>query len=656
MCNSITGGKYWLFLSILFILLIVSACGKNSATVSSSPFSNIPQGKGTAPEPGTDGKPIPYPYGHSESMIVSNGVDFVGSDNGKVYAFNGANGHILWQNNAGNPVDVFAVTNDTVYAYANSVSSGVVYALASGNGNIIWRYRVNDYISGALSGNIVYVTTAATGNKPVLYALRASDGALLWRYNAHSATPGLLAASDGVVYYAEISGLDSNFSEYISALQASDGHVLWRLHTATSDGYAYGISAPVDGVVYISTDPGAAYAVRASDGKVLWHIARSPAFGSDPVPAPVSPLVEHGVVYVSGTQGAGGEMQMLYALRVSDGQQLWSKAIGSNPGPIADQPVLANDVLYMNNAGKVSALRATDGSTLWQSPGTSAFGPLIALNGQLYVNSSDGVFVLRASDGAQLWKQSIPNHGVDMTGLTPEAASSDIVYAASEDGVVQAFNASDGHPLWRYAIQEKGQLTGVVTAAFITFTNATSYQQALRMITDLGLQTSNTCAFAWKPQTSGDYFSTSHSLFVVSSVGAAPLWLYRLKASSNVASVNVNTTMSCPAYQVGQKFNPPHISPGQVGTYLRVIFSSGNYDAVLNAINNLGFRVANPCYEQARARGSKPAWSLMGQEDSFAQAYTLVLATTNNNAATWQSQLRSLHGVTKVEAPFKASC
>ncbi len=114
--------------------------------------------------------------------------------------------------------------------------------------------------------------------------------------------------------------------------------------------------------------------------------------------------------------------------------------------------------------------------------------------------------------------------------------------------------------------------------------------------------------------------------------------------------------MSCPAYQVGQKFNPPHISPGQVGTYLRVIFSSGNYDAALNAINNLGFRVANPCYEQARARGSKPAWSLMGQEDSFAQAYTLVLATTNNNAATWQSQLRSLHGVTKVEAPFKASC
>src|SRR5260370_34715470 len=137
-----------------------------------------------------------------------------------------------------------------------------------------------------------------------------------------------------------------------------------------------------------------------------------------------------------------------------------------------------------------------------------------------------------------------------MTGLTPEAAASDIVYTASEDGVVQAFNGSDGHPLWRYAIQEKGQPTGVVTAAFITFTNATSYQQALRMITDLGLQTSNTCAFAWKPQTSGDYFSTSHSLFLDSSGVAAPLWLYRLKASPNVAPGNVNTTINCTPYQV----------------------------------------------------------------------------------------------------------
>src|SRR5260370_7802205 len=189
MRNTITGDKYWLFLSILFILLIVSACGKNSATVSSNPFSNIPQGKGTTPEPGTDGKAIPYPYGLSESMIGSNGVDFVGSDNGKVYAFNGANGHILWQNDAGNPVDVFAVVNGTVYAYANSDSSGVMYALASSNVNIIWRYRVNDYISGALSGNIVYVTPPPPVNTPALSPLRPTASALPSPSNPHPATP-----------------------------------------------------------------------------------------------------------------------------------------------------------------------------------------------------------------------------------------------------------------------------------------------------------------------------------------------------------------------------------------------------------------------------------------------------------------------------------
>ena len=656
MRESITRNKCVFFLLLLFILVVISSCGKNGvATTASSPFSNIPRGTGTTPEPGTDGKPLPYPYGHSESMVASNGVDFVGSDNGRLYALNGADGSILWQYDAGQPVTVAAVVSGTVYAYANKSSSAVAYALNASSGQVIWQYRVGDYVSQAIvDSGIVYISSAATGNNAVLYALQAANGALLWRYNAHTANPGLLAASGGMVYCAAISAFDPNFIEYISALRASDGHLLWRLRTASSDGPAFGISAPADSIVYISANAGAVYAVRVSDGALLWHIARVPGPGSPPVPASVAPLVSNGVVYVTGKQEAGGGMQTLDALRASDGTQIWSKPVNSGPGPLAAQPLLVNGVLYLDNADGVTALRASDGAALWQNQGNAAAGPMIALNGLLYVNSWDGVFVVHASDGALLWKQNIPNHNTEMSGLTPETVAGTIVYVASEDGVVEAFAASNGHLLWRYAIQEKGVPTGIVDNAFITFTNATSYQQALRMITDLGLQTSNTCAFAWKPQTTGDYFSTSHALFVVSSVGAAPLWLYRLKASPNVASVNVDTIMSCPMEQANQQ--PSYIAPGQVGTYVRVTFSSANYDAALNAINNLGFRLANPCYDQARARGKKPTWSLVGQETTFAQTRSLLLATTRANATTWRGQLQALSGVTKVDAPFYSSC
>lgn len=655
MRDPIFRNKGMFFLLLLFILVVISSCGKNGiATTASSPFSNIPQERGSTPEPGTDGKPIPYPYGHSESMIPSNGIDYVGSDNGKAYAFQGTNGKILWQNNTGNPVDVFAVSNGTVYAYANGASSGVIYALSASNGNILWHYDVSDYISGALPGSIIYVTTGATGNHAVLYALRASDGALLWSYTAHTTMPGLLAASDGIVYYAEIaSEPGSSVNEVITAFQGENGHILWRLHTTPSDGIISGISAPANGVVYFSANSGAAYAIRVSDGALLWHIARASGLGSPPVSAFVSPLVENGFVYVSGKQGGLGE-QALFALRADDGMQIWSKTLNGIPEPFAGQPLLANGVLYINTAGNIYALRAADGSTLWQSHGLDVFGPVSMNNGQLYGSSVDGVFVLRASDGALLWKQAILDHSTEMTGLTPQTVDGDIMYVASENGIVQALSMSNGHQLWRYAIQENGVPTGVVDSAFITFTNAISYQQALRMITDLGLQTSNTCAFSWKPQSAAQNFPESHNLFVVATVGSAPLWLSRLKASPNVSMVNVQTVFSCPA-DIGNQ-QPLYIPKSQVGTYVRVTFSGGSYDAALNAINNLGFRLANPCYEQARARGSKPTWSLMGQETSFAQTHSLLLATTNMNATTWRSQLQALPGVTQVNAPFKASC
>lgn len=656
MRDTIFKNKGMFFLLLLFVLVVISSCGMNSAvTTSSSAFSNIPRAKGSTPEPGTDGKPIPYPYGHSESMIPANGIDYLGSDNGRVYAFQGTNGNILWQNNTGNPVDVFAVSNGTVYAYANSASNGVLYALSASNGNILWHYGASDYISGVLPGAIIYVTTAATGNHAILYALRASDGALLWRYDFHTITPGLLAASDGIVYYAEVAGEPgSNANEDIIALQGDNGHILWRLHTTASDGMISGISATVNGVVYLSANSGAAYAVRVSGGTLLWHVARATGLGGPPVPATLSPLVANSIVYVSGKQDGGGGSQTLYALRTSDGAQVWSKSFSREPGPFASQPLLANGVLYFNDNGDIYALRATDGSTLWQSRGFDVFGSISMSNGQIYGSGVDNVLVLDASNGSLLWKQAISDHSSEATGLTPQTVGGDIMYVASENGIVQALSMSNGHQLWRYAIQEKGVPTGVVDSASITFTNATSYQQALRMITDLGLQTSNACALSWKPQSAAQGFAESHNLLVVAMVGSAPLWLYRLKASPNVSGVNVNPVFSCPMELANQQ--PLYIPRNQIGTYVRVTFSGGSYDATLNAINNLGFRLANPCYEQARARGSKPAWSLMGQETTFAQTHSLLLATTNINATTWRSQLSALPGVTQVTAPFKASC
>jgi hypothetical protein len=96
-----------------------------------------------------------------------------------------------------------------------------------------------------------------------------------------------------------------------------------------------------------------------------------------------------------------------------------------------------------------------------------------------------------------------------------------------------------------------------------------------------------------------------HALLIVANVNSAPLWLNRLKATAGVEDVQVAGAHSCPAERVdSSSFRLPL---QQMGTFLQVTFlPTMSYNNALEAISNLWFRMADPCYEQARAQGTKP--------------------------------------------------
>ncbi len=72
-----------------------------------------------------------------------------------------------------------------------------------------------------------------------------------------------------------------------------------------------------------------------------------------------SPVVEQGVVYT----GSGGGT--LYALKASNGALLWSYQTAASPGNVAS-PAIANGVVYYGSAdGLVYALNASTGTKLW---------------------------------------------------------------------------------------------------------------------------------------------------------------------------------------------------------------------------------------------------------------------------------------------------
>jgi outer membrane protein assembly factor BamB len=664
--REITVWKAIILLLSVLALLSLSACGRTLGTPAHSPFSNVPTGTGNNPEPGTNGEPQVSPTGHSESILTGDNVAFVGSDNGKLYAFNATSGKVEWQRLLGGPVFVNTVAGGVVYASTNASSStssgigtGSVYAVSSASGQVLWQFSrpSTDVVSVMVSDGMVLVGTGSQGNQDTIFALDASSGRVLWERTEATSIPGLLGAAGGIVYTAEASSPDPFGRSTLVALDAGTGRILWQLTLQQNDGFPGGLPAESTGVLYMETSDGAVYALSASTGAVLWHAPASQPMGEPPAPpVPVSPVMANGFVYAGSTTG-------VTAYRAADGTVVWhyqDRAIG----PFLPQPVLVSGVIYVNAGTQVAALRVGDGTVLWKSPAAGGLdGPMLVTDG-VVISNGGTVFALRASDGGQIWQSTFVPEGSRMAGpvglpvAVGTSSAGGVVCIGSDDGVVHALRASDGNQLWHYAIPELPvPLLMPVFNAAVTFTPSTTFSQALEAVTNLGLKTYLLCTPGWTNLSSLQAsFPTDHNLTVEATVASAPVWFDRLKALPIVATSQPNVFASCPLEQPSN--GPAPLSQQQAGAYLKAIFSGNtSYDTALEGIDGLGFRLAVPCYEQKRAKGDRPTWQPLSEQGVFSQSHhSLVLATTTENSTIWLQQLQSLSGVQTVTSPFTASC
>jgi outer membrane protein assembly factor BamB len=219
---------------------------------------------------------------------------------------------------------------------------------------------------------------------------------------------------------------------HLYALRASDGSVLWTYNALTP---AEPLSpVVVDGIAYLNLQSGSMDVLRADTGVVLWQVSDLPL-----LPLPLS---THGVVYALTQHG------YLYALRASDGFTVWSVALNAaDPLP----PVIMLDgVIYVGAFdGSVDALRENDGSMLWRHQG-GAGGPasITVIQGVIYlafyattgVNTIASITALRTSDGFVLWRYT-PH--VSARQLAP-VVGDDLVLIALQDGSIDALRASSG--------------------------------------------------------------------------------------------------------------------------------------------------------------------------------------------------------------------
>jgi outer membrane protein assembly factor BamB len=591
------------------LVLIVAAFALVIGSITRTPgwYSGPKPTGALTPVPGNAQTPVAHPDGHYESLVTANGVTYVSADNGDVYAFQVSSGALLWRHETPGAITVHTVSNGIVYTV--SPLDHTIYALRAESGAIAWQRTVDINVFGfAIADGAVFASgNTSSGGSAAIHAFQASNGAPLWSYSAAVAMPGSLVVADGIVYahpFPDHGPASSGPS--LLALRASDGQALWS--HATPDGTDFEGPMVADGVIYIVAETvagdrisGVAVdALASGSGKPLWRYTNA----GDGIDPGNSPVLADGALYVSATNN-------LYALRAADGAPLWRAAKpGSNARPYSQVLVGDGGVYYNAGLGDIYALRQSDGAQLWWKHINNSVMGMTEEQGRLDVMTQLNLaYALRASDGSPLWQQPIDYFATWQTDSPPYAVADGIVTVGTDRGRVEAIRASDGTVLWRFNIPLRPVLPDPVYRANVTFDPSVSYAQALRAVTDLGLQTAGSgCDPNWGPQ--GGATPWDHWLLVASTPLAPPGWLDPLGKIAGVKAVQPNPVFNCGMIPSngGQKPSPM----AQVGIYVRVNFSPGtDYDAALAQVDALGFRLGNPCYEHQPA-GAQAQWTPMG--------------------------------------------
>ena len=236
----------------------------------------------------------------------------------------------------------------------------------------------------------------------------------------------------------------------VSALDPATGALLWRQKIES-----IGTAAPtvVGDLLYIVGRDNRGWAIRASDGKVIWTIdgERAPA-GYVGGPGPV---VDNRIAVLP---FAGG--QVVAVLRQS-GVRSWSGIVGGQREvsayatvirDVGADPVLDGGKLYASNAaGKLAAIDAGRGDRIWTAQ-DGTMGTVLPVGGSLFMVSDANELVrLDAATGERIWGTPMPNflkrkvfrRKAIHAHFGPILAGGRLI-VASDDGVIRGYDPVSG--------------------------------------------------------------------------------------------------------------------------------------------------------------------------------------------------------------------
>ncbi len=309
------------------------------------------------------------------SAVVGDGLVFVGSTRGRLYAVRLADGEKAWSAQLGGAIEAPALLLDRNVCVG--ATDGTLYAFEAASGETRWvfderwTFKTGDKIVGAANwarspgGEARRIFVGSYDFR--LYCLDAETGEKLWHYEADNYINGGPAVDEGRVVFG---GCDA----VLRVLSVADG-----AEKAAVDVGSYVAASPAlrDGFAYVGTMDGPFVAADLSSGRIAWEYAEADdAFYA-------SAAVSDDRVVVGSRDG------FVHAMDRRTGRPLWTFETG---GEVDSSPVICGDEVVVGSGdGSLYVLALADGTKRWsfELGGGVTASPAVA-GDRLVIGSTNG--------------------------------------------------------------------------------------------------------------------------------------------------------------------------------------------------------------------------------------------------------------------------
>lgn len=257
-----------------------------------------------------------------------------------------------------------------------------------------------------------------------------------------SASGGGLAVAGGRLYVASAHA-------FLAVLDAQTGQEIWR----------HRFDAPLTGTpvvqgdrVFVSAADSTMWSLDTTTGRVDWTVPGTPSI-SMMARGPAPAISGDNVILAT----SAGELR---AFRRANGADAWSRVVaGRRTGAalaiitsITGDPVVDGNRIYAaNQSGRLMALDARTGATLWTAR-EAAYGPVWPVGGAVFLLSDQNRLIrLNASTGEAVWAQELPLFASERPRRQMEifpqhgpVLAGGRLWVASGDGPLRAFDPASG--------------------------------------------------------------------------------------------------------------------------------------------------------------------------------------------------------------------